>query len=59
MDFIDNKYLIRVLKGQGVRTCAKILAYVTYVSIHQKAYIRHCAFYLVIFLTHFPKLVLT
>ena len=41
------------------RTCAKFLAYVTYVGKYQKAYIRRYTFYLVIFLTIFPKFVLT
>ena len=39
-------------------TCAKILAYVTYVGKYQKVYIKHHNFYLVIFLIIFPKLIL-
>ena len=37
---------------------AKILAYVTYMGKHQKAYVRCRTFYLVIFLTIFCKLVI-
>ena len=39
-------------------TCAKILAYVMYLGKYRKAYIRRYTFYLVIFLTILPKLVL-
>ena len=38
--------------------CAKILAYVTYMGKYLKAYNRRHTFYLVIFLTIFPKLLI-
>ena len=39
-------------------TYAKILPYMKCMDKYQKAYVRHHTFYLVIFLTIFPKLVL-
>ena len=43
---------------QNRRTCAKILAFVKYVGKYQKAHIRRHTFYLVIFQTIGPKIVL-
>ena len=54
----DNNHKIVVPDYVMTTLCIKILAYVTYVGKYQKAYIRHHNFYLGIFHTIFPKLVL-